>query len=233
MNADIYNIPVSNLLIMLVPLVLVGIIYFRWVHSAGIIALSSARMVIQLVLIGFVLVFIFESRSPWMISGILIFMLAVASWISLRPVSAKSPKLYYRAAVSLGVGSFSMLALVVLGVIRLNPWYEPRYLIPVAGMIFSNSMNSISLAAERFYSERERGIDYKDARANALKAALLPMINSCLAVGLVSLPGMMTGQILAGISPLVAVRYQIVVMSMLLGASGLSAAAFLYQEKDS
>jgi putative ABC transport system permease protein len=99
--------------------------------------------------------------------------------------------------------------------------------VPLAGMIFAGSMNAVSLAAERFQSEYERGTPYPDARRIALRAALIPITNSLFAVGLVALPGMMTGQILSGISPLIAAKYQIVVMTMLFGASGISAAIYI------
>ena len=88
-------------------------------------------------------------------------------------------------------------------------------------------MTAISLAAERFYAERERQVDYHTARGIALRAALIPITNSLFAVGLVSLPGMMTGQILANVDPLIAARYQIMVMAMLYGAAGISAACYL------
>ncbi|MCH7502675.1 MAG: ABC transporter permease, partial [Proteobacteria bacterium] len=80
---------------------------------------------------------------------------------------------------------------------------------------------------ERFQAEIDRGVPYIQARRSALHAALIPMINSLFAVGLVSLPGMMTGQILSGVSPMIAAKYQIVVMTMLFGASGISAAIYL------
>jgi len=94
-------------------------------------------------------------------------------------------------------------------------------------MVFAGAMNSVSLAAERFESEIGRNISVSEARRIALSAALIPIINSLFAVGVVALPGMMTGQILSGISPLIAAKYQIVVMSMLFGVSGLSAALYL------
>ncbi|MDX2481924.1 MAG: ABC transporter permease, partial [Desulfuromusa sp.] len=96
-----------------------------------------------------------------------------------------------------------------------------------AGMIFANSMNSISLAGERLEAEISRDIPYDKARSIALQASLIPITNSLLAVGLVSLPGMMTGQILSGVSPLIAARYQIMVMCMIFGSAGISAAIFL------
>ena len=93
-------------------------------------------------------------------------------------------------------------------------------------MIFANAMNTVSLAAERYESEREVH-DYIEARHTALRAAMIPLINSLFAVGLVALPGMMTGQILSGVSPLVAARYQIVVMCMIFGSAGISAVCYL------
>ena len=88
-------------------------------------------------------------------------------------------------------------------------------------------MNSISLAGERLEAELVRGVPYEKGRTIALQAALIPITNSLLAVGLVSLPGMMTGQILSGVSPLIAARYQIMVMCMIFGSAGISAAIFL------
>jgi putative ABC transport system permease protein len=94
-------------------------------------------------------------------------------------------------------------------------------------MIFANSMNAVSISAERYENESERGSSYMEARATAYKAALIPIINSLFAVGLVSLPGMMTGQILSGVDPLIAVRYQMMVMLMILGSAGISVAVYL------
>ena len=100
-------------------------------------------------------------------------------------------------------------------------------MIPIAGMIFANAMNSISLAIERLESELANDVDYDVARKIAFQASMIPIINSLFAVGLVSLPGMMTGQILSGVSPLIAVRYQIVVMCMIFGSGGITSAYFL------
>ena len=103
----------------------------------------------------------------------------------------------------------------------------PRYMIPLAGMIFASSMNGISLAAERLEAEFDRGMHYENARGIAFKTSLIPITNSLFAIGLVSLPGMMTGQILSGTSPLIAVRYQIMVMCMVFSAVGISSFIFL------
>jgi putative ABC transport system permease protein len=124
-------------------------------------------------------------------------------------------------------------------VLRLQNWHNPRYLIPLFGMITGNAMNGAALAAERLGSEMEArraeveaylALGASPARASAdavrraLAAALIPSVNGLMVVGLVTLPGMMTGQILAGASPLLAVRYQIVVAFMLAGAVAATAA---------
>jgi len=160
-------------------------------------------------------------------STILLFMLSIASWISLYPIRQIRKKLYSKVFISLLISCGSTLILVVFFVIRLSPWYQTSYLIPIAGMIFANSMNAISLVSERFHKEIARGECYKEARNISFGASMIPIVNTFFAVGLVSLPGMMTGQILAGVDPLIAVRYQIMVMAMLFGASGLSSIIFL------
>lgn len=94
-------------------------------------------------------------------------------------------------------------------------------------MIFSASMTNISLALERLSAELKHDKSFVTARDIAFRTSMIPIINSFLAVGLISLPGMMTGQILSGVSPLIAVRYQIMVMCMIFGAAGLSTVCFL------
>ncbi len=113
-------------------------------------------------------------------------------------------------------------------VLELRPFHSAQYVIPLAGMVFASAMNSISICAEGFQSERNRGEKITVAREFAFKAALIPITNALFAVGLVSLPGMMTGQIIAGVDPPIAARYQIMVMCMLFSSAGLSAACFLY-----
>jgi len=155
-------------------------------------------------------------------------MLVAASIIALRPMQKKHRFLYFYAFISIFVGGIFTLIMVVFGVLDLDPWYEPRFLIPLAGMIFANAMNAVSIAAERFESEKERDSSYVEARATSYKAALIPIVNALFAVGLVSLPGMMTGQILSGIDPLIAVRYQMMVMLMILGSAGISVSIYLW-----
>jgi putative ABC transport system permease protein len=129
--------------------------------------------------------------------------------------------------ISIGVPGLILLGLVTQFVLKMQKWFEPSLVVPIAGMIFANSMNTLSLAAERFESEFNRGEDYINARRVALDASLIPQINSLFAVGLVALPGMMTGQILSGVDPIIAVRYQIMVMWMIFGSGGLAAVLYL------
>ena len=231
MNTAIQVITWQGLALAMVPTLIVLAIMWRWTAGIGTGVYATARMLVQLLLIGYVLVFIFETGEPIVVVGILAAMLLIASWISIRPLQHKSSRLYRNALVSISLSGVLTLALVSQAVIGIDPWFSPRYLIPLAGMIFAGAMNTISLSAERAWAETERGVSYTETRRIALQAALIPMINSLFAVGLVSLPGMMTGQILSGTSPLVAAKYQIVVMSMLFGVSGMSAAIFLYLER--
>lgn len=210
-----------------VPAAMVVFVMYRWSIGARTAVYATARMLVQLIAIGYVLVYILETDRPVVIAAVLTVMLAAASWIALRPLERKPPRFYLHALSAIVAGGVSTLALVSQLVIGVDPWFSPRYVVPLAGMIFAGSMNAVSLAGERFEAERDEGRDLMEARRAALKAALIPIVNSLFAVGLVSLPGMMTGQILSGVSPLIAVKYQIVVMAMLFGASGISAALYL------
>lgn len=211
----------------MIPVAIVIVIYMHWTQDKTTLFYALFRMLIQLILIGYVLIYIFNSDSSYLVILILSVMLVASSVIALRPLQKKDRNLYLYAFISIFGGGIFTLLMVVFGVLDLHPWYEPRFLIPLAGMIFANSMNAVSISAERFENESERGYSYEEARATSYKAALIPIINSLFAVGLVSLPGMMTGQILSGVDPLIAVRYQIMVMLMILGSAGISVAIYL------
>ena len=233
MNTSVQAISLSGLIWAFVPTVFVIAIMYGWALKAGTALHAVARMLIQLLLIGYVLTYIFETDYPGVIVFVLGVMLVAASWIALRPLKKKQPHLYGNAFGAIMVGGTLTLALVTQVVLGVQPWFLPRYVVPLAGMIFASSMNTVSLAAERFESERERARPYTDARNTALQSSLIPVTNSLFAVGLVALPGMMTGQILSGVSPLVAAKYQIVIMCSVFGASGLSAALYLLWAKGS
>lgn len=233
MDNSIQTIPYVNLAFAFIPvLVTIGVL-FKWSLNSGNALYAIARMLIQLMLIGYFLAYIFESDSALIIAMILAVMVFSSSWIALGTIKTRRLMLYRYAFWSISLGGGITLLFVTQGVLSLDPWYLPKIMIPLAGMIFANSMNSVSLAAERLNAEIEKNISYDEARNIALQAALIPIINSLFAVGLVSLPGMMTGQILSGVSPHIAARYQIMVMCMIFGSSGISTACFLIMVKRS
>lgn len=228
MTNTISIIPISALLLVLVPVVIVLWVQYKWSldYKEGIYAVS--RMLAQLLIVGYFLGYIFNASQAWIIVLMLSVMLISSSWIALRSIKQFGKQFYLYVLFSLAVGGVTTLTLVTQGVLDFDPWYKPQYMIPLAGMIFSSSMNSVSLAAERFFEEVRRDTLLLNARNIAFKTSMIPIINSLFAVGLVSLPGMMTGQILSGVDPLIAVRYQIMVMAMIFGAGGMSSAIFLY-----
>ena len=227
MNNSVQIIPFANLILAFIPAVAVVGILWKWGIGYGNSLYAIFRMLIQLLLIGYFLIFIFKSDSYLIVAGVLAVMLFASSWIALRTVKIPRRLLYLKSFCSISVGGGLILLLITQGVLNLQPWYLPSYVIPLAGMIFASAMNSVSIALERLNAEVERDVSYDKARVIALRASLIPITNSLFAVGLVSLPGMMTGQILSGISPFIAARYQIMVMCMIFGSAGISSACFL------
>lgn len=206
---------------------LVGIfIFYRQLNKIKEPSIASARMLIQLIGIGYLLNLLFTYDSIWIGLCVLTFMLAVASWIAIRPIHSKSLRDYSIAILAICIGAGANLAWILIVVLKLEPWYQPRQVIPLAGMVFSVGMNALSIAIERYEKELERNPN--NAKRLAINAATISHINMLLAVGLVSLPGMMTGQILSGVSPLVAVRYQMMIMSMVIGTSTMVLVTYFY-----
>jgi ABC-type uncharacterized transport system, permease component len=192
---------------------------------------ANFRMLIQLLLIGYVLTFIFETDEPIIITLVVLFMILMSAWIAMRPLKESGIYPFIVIFLSLALSGLAVLFLISQFIVDLPRWFEPSFVVPIAGMIFANSMNTVSLAGERFFIEKDRGEDYEGSRKIALETALIPQINALFAVGLVSLPGMMTGQILSGIEPLMAARYQIMVMCMIFSTAGLSAVTYMSFKK--
>ncbi len=224
-----------------VGLVLIAIGISRWQVTAlaRSFLIGAIRTVVQLALVGYVLVYIFSIEQWWLVMGALLLMLAVATRETVSRQEWKPGVLYGIAGVALLAGSGLTLFYVSLVVVQVEPWYNPRYLIPLFGMIIGNAMNAAALAAERLVAELEARRAQVEAYLalgassqhssrepvrRALRASLIPTLNSLMVVGIVALPGMMTGQIIAGTSPFLAIRYQIVVMFMLASAVTISAA---------
>lgn len=230
-SSTVHDIPLINFLALAGPALVVLAVLFYWNLNLGKSIYALARMLGQLLAIGYVLAFIFEAQSALWVLLVLTFMMLAATWISLNPLKGPTRPLYVAAFFAILVAGCVTLFAVTRGVLEITPWYAPRQMIPLAGMIFSSAMTAISLSSERLVSELKRGLAYQQARTIAFNASLIPTLNSLFAVGLVSLPGMMTGQILSGVTPLIAAKYQIVVMIMLFSSVGLSAVIFLFLSK--
>ena len=190
MNPSIKVIELSDLLIIAIPVVIVIAITWVWRLDYKRPIVGMGRMLLQLLLIGYVLVYIFAAEAPWIVMLVLGVMLVAASWISLGSLGDgvlgadnKSSRkgLLLSAFGAICLGGVSVLALVTQGVLKLDPWYQPQYMIPLAGMIFSYGMNAISLAAERLGAELDRAVEYEQARNIAFGASMIPITNSLFA----------------------------------------------------
>ena len=198
---------------------------------------SGLRMFVQLLVVGYVLHLIFALKTPLPVLLILIVMVGFAVQTIGARVKTKMPHFYRVVGTAILFGCGGMTFFFCSLVIGLEPWYDPRYLIPLAGMIIGNSMTGASLAVERLAAEfRERRDEIETglclggsiqavsetAVSSAFRAALIPSVNAMAAMGLVFLPGMMTGQILSGTEPLIAVKYQIAIMCVITGSVSLT-----------
>lgn len=227
MDDPVITLSLAQLSLAFVPVIITLVILVRWAFAVKKAMYALGRMLLQLLLIGYVLAWIFGAGNGWLILLVLAIMLSASSWIALDSVSERRMELLASSFAAIVVGGGLTLALVTQLTLQLEPWYLPRYMIPLAGMVFANAMTAVSLAGERLFAEFSYGHEWPEARLAACEAAMIPVINSLLAVGLVSLPGMMTGQILSGVSPLIAARYQIMVMCMIFASAGISTAVFL------
>ena len=147
MNESIYTISTLDLVWVLIPAGIVVAVFVRWSLGTVSILHGFSRMFIQLLLVGYALSYIFNADQTLIVVADLNVMLFAAAMISLRPVSAKRSGLYLKALAAISVGGILTLVIVTQAVIALDPWYDPRYVIPLAGMIFANSMNAVSIVS--------------------------------------------------------------------------------------
>ena len=221
-------IALPQLAISFAPVALVLAVFYMWAFRCGTVVYAFARMAAQLILAGYVLAYLFGANHPAIIVAVLLVMMLVSGWITLRPLKTITLAMYLKALFAIASAGTATLLTITEYVIGLDPWFRPQYMIPLGGMVYANAMNTVSLAAERYESAVNGGNEYYKARMDALNAAMIPMINTLLAAGLVSLPGIMTGQVLSGVSPLTAVRYQIVIMCMIFSAGAGAAIIYLH-----
>jgi len=200
--------------------------------------IAGARSIVQLLLLGLVLKALFASSNPWLIGALATLMLAVAGYEILARQKHRLRGLwgYGTGALSMFLSSFSITVLALLTMLQAEPWYAPQYSIPLLGMLLGNTMTGIAVALDnltRQTLDKHAQIEARlalghnaeqaigDIRRDALRAGLIPIVNSMTTAGIVSLPGMMTGQILAGSPPMEAAKYQLLILFLIAAGTGL------------
>jgi len=221
----------------------VGVVSIRL--SLGVtkdLAVATVRTYVQLLALGLVLRWVFDLDSPWLVLGIILLMVTFAAGILVRRSPDAPSGIFGSAFVSMALTGFIVTFSVTGLIVRVEPWYLPQYVVPLAGMVIGNSMTGIALSIERVFADMDAREDellamtalgatpWEAAHGSvrlALRAGLIPTINSMAAAGLVFIPGMMAGQILAGADPVTATGYQIVVMLMVAAATAMGSVVAL------
>ncbi|HEY9648173.1 MAG TPA: iron export ABC transporter permease subunit FetB [Chroococcidiopsis sp.] len=194
------------------------------------LAIATLRTVVQLLVVGYLLAIVFALQDPWVVLAVIAVMLSIATVVARNRISKKVPNLLPIVGGSIGISTALTLAYINFVVIRPELWYEPQYVIPLAGILLGNAMNGAAIAGERLVTTLNSsqleiethlclGATPQQAiasyRREAIKAGLIPTLNAMLVVGVVTLPGIITGQLLSGVSPLDAALYQMLIMFML------------------
>jgi putative ABC transport system permease protein len=223
--------------------ILIGFVRWLGIPREKEIMIATFRMTIQLVLVAYILTYIFDNSNP--VYTVLIILLIETFAILNAFKRVKEPlsnELKKVIAISMAGGTLIPLLMFIFVVIGHDPWYEPQYVVPIAGMIIGNAMTGASLGSNALLngmkSERASiegalmlGATPKQAARNIVRksfdSAILPTVNSMVGMGIVTLPGMMTGQILSGISPLIAIQYQIAIMLGIAGSVSLTVILFV------
>ena len=197
---------------------------------------AAARAVVQLLAIGFVLGWVMRTDSAIAVLGIMALMTLIAGFAAVRRTQRRFRGIWISSIVSVWASAWLVSGFALEAVIKVDPWYRAQYSIPLLGMVLGNTLSGISLGLERMMEELVIKRDqvetllalgatrWEAARLpirEAIRTGMIPMMNMMTIVGLVSLPGMMTGQLLAGVDPLQAVRYQIVILFVIASATAL------------
>lgn len=239
MNDTVMNLSVLQLSIAYIFVLLLLVIFkSRGIKREKQILIASTRMTIQLTLMGYVLMFVFKNPSWWLTSLMITIMITYAIYNSIKRVKTKmSKELKKIIAFSMICGALATAVFFIIVVLQVRPWFNPQYFIPISGMIVGNSMTGIALGANKLCSDMEdKKVEIENSLMlgaspvaatreivnNAFDSAILPTMNNMLTMGIVSLPGMMTGQILSGTFPLTAIKYQIGIMLAILGSTALA-----------
>jgi putative ABC transport system permease protein len=221
----------------------IAIASWQQLGISRLMAIATIRTLVQLLGVGVFLAGVFASRNPWVVLAFLIGMITIAAVVARSRIDRDLPRLLKWVWLAMFASAGLTVSYVCLLVIRLDPWYDPRYLIPLTGIVLSSALNAASIAGERFVSalrnnrseiETHLSLGATAAQAvqayrqEAIKAGLSATINTMMVVGLVTLPGVISGQILAGADPLIAAIYQILIMFMLVIATLIAALIITY-----
>ena len=232
----------------LAALLLLLLAFLSWRMALGVerqLLVASLRMVVQLLLIGLVLKYLFAQQSPWLTGLMAMVMLGAAGYevIARQQRRYSGGWSYGIGAVAMFISSFTVTLLAMVVILQPDPWYQPRYAIPLLGMVLGNTMTGVAITLDALtraaWGQRGRiearllmGERWSSAvsgvRRESLRAGLIPIVNSMSAIGVVSLPGMMTGQILAGAPPVEAVKYQLLIMFLIAAGTGFGALAAVW-----
>ncbi|MGI4813579.1 MAG: ABC transporter permease [Janthinobacterium lividum] len=200
------------------------------------LAIAAVRTIVQLLAVGYLLAWVFQFARWYVVLPLMAIMTLVAGFTASNRGRRSYAGQRIDSIVSIFISSWLVAVVGLLAVIRIHPWYEPQYAIPILGMILGNTLTGVSLGLERMTEALTMGrgtvemalslgaTRWEAAREparQAVRAGMIPTLNQMAVVGLVSLPGMMTGQVLAGQSPMQAVRYQIVIMFLIAASSAL------------
>ncbi len=229
-QAGVIPMTSSDLLIASMLMVIVaGVSLWLKLGLTKMIVVSTIRSFVQLLAMGFLLHWIIGYQNPWLVAAVILIMMVAAVQIAISRVRNRPRHIRREIFVTLFVTTSLMLFIVVGIIITPTPLYDARTVITIGGMILGNLMSAIAVALERLFSD----MDSRESEINAMvalgasqseaawpsikmavQAGLIPTLSSLAAAGLVVIPGMMTGQILAGADPLEAAKYQIVVLMM-------------------
>ena len=198
--------------------------------------LASARMIAQLLLVGLVLDYVFQAENWLLAVGLAIVMVVVAGVAAVGRNEHPYPGVLLNSIVSIWASSWVVMAIALTLIIPVQPWYSPHYTVPLLGMILGNTLSGISLGLDRMGQELTSNRNQVEALLamgatrweaaqgairKTLRTGMMPTLNMMTVAGIVSLPGMMTGQILSGVSPFDAVKYQIVILFLVAAGSAL------------
>lgn len=197
---------------------------------------AAGRTVVQLLLVGLLLQHVFALRSPLPVLGLMLVMTVIAGVSAVRRTTQRYPGIWWNSLLSVWFSSWVLTGVAVTAIVRVDPWYLPQYVVPLLGMILGNALNGVSLGLDRLgdgLRRRRREVEMRLSLGatrfeaahpvirEAVRAGTIPILNAMSVAGLVSLPGMMTGQLLAGVDPAQAVRYQIVIMFLIASGTAL------------